>query len=277
MTSFAHAAAKFKQQPFLDVTPEQIVAACRGVGHRWRDRVFGPVVTFHVFMLQVLESNCSCRRALRKARCSGTTTDYCKARHRLPLSVFRLLAETILGEAKKQAASTERWLGHLVLLIDGSGFSMPDTAVLRKHFGVPGERNPGCSFPVAHTMWLVDWASGLIRDFAVGPNQEHDLRQASGLKAILEAGAVVVGDRAFGTYAYLASLQNKGIHAVCRLHQKTIVSFIPGRAACRDMPKKRKRPTSDPVDLQQPAHPASAAQSAAGTPAAGRGSPGCGA
>jgi hypothetical protein len=43
-----------------------------------------------------------------------------------------------------------------------------------------------------------------------------------------------VADRGFCSFAHLAMLINKGVHAVFRLHQKQIVDFTPNR------PKKNR-------------------------------------
>ena len=55
-----------------------------------------------------------------------------------------------------------RWLGHRVFLLDGSSFSMPDTAALRGHFGQPSGQADGCGFPVAHLMALFDARRGYL-------------------------------------------------------------------------------------------------------------------
>ena len=39
------------------LSPNQILAVCEVVGHRWRDRLFGPVETVQLFLLQVLHGN----------------------------------------------------------------------------------------------------------------------------------------------------------------------------------------------------------------------------
>jgi hypothetical protein len=46
----------------------------------------------------------------------------------------------------------------------------------------------------------------------------------------LTAGDVLVADRGFCSFAGLALVMSRGIHAVFRLHQKQIVDFTPGRA-----------------------------------------------
>jgi hypothetical protein len=49
------------------------------------------------------------------------------------------------------------------------------------------------------------------------------------MHADLRPGDVLVGDRAFGSYAHLALCQQRGVHGVFRAHQKQIISFRPHR------------------------------------------------
>ena len=48
------------------------------------------------------------------------------------------------------------------LLVDGSSFSMPDTAALQAHFGQPGNQAKGCGFPVAHILAPFHAGTGLL-------------------------------------------------------------------------------------------------------------------
>jgi hypothetical protein len=45
----------------------------------------------------------------------------------------------------------------------------------------------------------------------------------------LRAGDVLVGDRAFGTFAHLAPLAGRGIHGLFRMSQRRVVDFAPDR------------------------------------------------
>jgi len=45
----------------------------------------------------------------------------------------------------------------------------------------------------------------------------------------LQPGDVVVADRAFCSYAHLALLRQRGVHAVFRAHQRQIIDFSPHR------------------------------------------------
>ena len=55
---------------------------------------------------------------------------------------------------------------------------------------------------------------------------------------LLTAGDVLVADRGFCSFAGLALVLSRGIHAVFRVHQKQIVDFTPGRAHARPGQKR---------------------------------------
>src|SRR5262249_44574698 len=122
-----------------------------------------------------------------------------------------------------------RWRGHRVYYLDGSSFSMPDTPELQEEFGQPSGQATGCGFPVAHLMVLFHARSGYLLKTSALPLRTHDVSQAAALHEELQEGDVLVGDRAFGSFAHLALCQRRRLHGVFRAHQKQIISFRPHR------------------------------------------------
>jgi hypothetical protein len=55
------------------------------------------------------------------------------------------------------------------------------------------------------------------------------MAQVATLHATLRLGDVLVGDRAFCSFAHLALLGHQGLHAVFRVHQKQLVDCTPSR------------------------------------------------
>ncbi len=184
-------------------------------------------------MIQILHGNCSVRRMLRIAGVNASDEAFRQARRRLPLDVLGYLATGVNAAARAACDQAARWRGHRVLSIDGTGLSMPDTAELRDAYGLPGNTTPGCAFPVMHALWLMDMATGLIRDFVTAPCNTHGMKHACDLTGLLEPGDVVVGDRAFGTFRFLSDLSLQGFHGICGVHQKAIVGFTPHRKSSR--------------------------------------------
>lgn len=248
MASIARAAATIKAQGAGFITEERTRSACVAAGHAWRRRLLGPVETLQLFVLQVLAGNVACRAVTLLAGRAFTPQAYCDARMRLPLDVFGFVAAGLIDDARRATASGGgfgRWLGHRVFHVDGSGVSMPDTQALRAAYGQPQQPGkPG--FPVMHVLWLFDAATGLICDFVESSWNTHDLADAAKLHPSLESGDVLVGDRAFGSYAHLALLQMQGIFGLFRLHQKRSVDFTPRSKSRHQRPKKQRKgaPTS---------------------------------
>src|SRR3954454_2413097 len=144
--------ARLRQDLAAALSPEAIEAAARGAGHSWRQRVLDPVATIYLFILQVLHGNTACGHVVHFGGWSFTDSAYCQARKRLPLAVFHRLLEDTAATLRDATAAAADWFGHRVWVLDGSGFSMPDTPELQRAFGQPGNQKPGCGFPVAR--WL---------------------------------------------------------------------------------------------------------------------------
>lgn len=106
---------------------------------------------------------------------------------------------------------------------------MPDTLELPEHFGQPSAQAVGCGFPVAHLMTLFDARRGYLLRASVRPLETHDRSQAAAVHAELRVGDVLVGDRAFASFAHLALCLRRGIHGLFRAHQRQIIDFRLGR------------------------------------------------
>lgn len=231
MASIAKALASVKNYFTTFVPESMILEACQDVGHEWRDRLLGPVVTTYLFLQQIAYGNTACSH-LRHL--SGTPVDpstYCQARSRLPLKFFERLQAQVTEAVRTglPRVACRRWQRHRLFFLDGSSFSMSDTPELQKHFGQPVGQAPGCGFPTAHLMALFDYPTGLLRKTMALPLHTSDMAQAPALHSELRPGDVLVGDRGFSSYAHLALCQQQRIHGLFRAHQKQIISFRPDR------------------------------------------------
>ena len=225
------------------IAAESIVAACKDVGYRWRERKLGPVETIHLFLLQVLLKNTACQHVVQLGEWRFTDTAYCAARKRLPLILFSKLVEQTAG-VLRDASEAWRWLGLRVWTIDGSSCSMPDSPELQAHFGQPSGQRKGCGFPVAKLLTLFHVSTGMLLRMTVARLRSHDMSGAAAISDDLKAGDLVLGDRGFCSYAHLAMLLGRGVYGVFRMHQKQNVDFTPGRPKAR-----RKGPYPRPQGL----------------------------
>lgn len=216
------------------LSPEAVTAACRAVGHSWKDGVLNPVMTVYLFLLQVLHGNTACQHVVHFGGWTFTDSAYCQARKRLPLGVLQSLVRHVRDAALGPDHHADgRWHGHRAVLIDGSGSSMPDVPALQAHFGQPGAQRPGCGFPVARLLAVFDAATGLLLEALAAPLRSHDITGVERGHDALRPGDVLVGDRGFCSFVHLALLVRRGVHAVFRIHQRQIVDFTPGRRHVR--------------------------------------------
>jgi hypothetical protein len=222
-SSLSAALSRIKQDLNQHLPPASIESACRAAGHRWRERKLGPVRTVHLFLLQVLHANAAITALRHLAKLPFSASAYCQARARLPLAVLQQLL-LLTGTGGGGGESRPR-----TLLVDASGTMTPDTPALRRAFGCPRGHGRDGSFPVPKVLGLFDAATGLIVQAMAFALFVHEQSKVWMLHPLLRAGDVLVGDRAFCSYAQLALLAGRGVAAVFRVHQSTIVSFRPHR------------------------------------------------
>jgi Transposase DDE domain len=198
-----------------DLYFEQLCAAC---GQKWRERLLAPLLTLKLFLLQIVHGNTAINHLRQLSGLSFAAASYCEARARLPLGALQGLLQK-LAESASGAGQTIKQ-GFRVLVVDGTGFSMSDTPELAERFGMPPRQTPGVGYPVCKLMAVLDLASGLLVRTIALPLFTHDMRGIARLHPFLQAGDVLVGDRAFCSVIHLAMLRLRSIHCVFRLHQK---------------------------------------------------------
>lgn len=197
---------------------------CRQSGCKWRERILPPAKTIELLLMQVLYGNTAINHLRHIAGVNFSASAFCQARARVPLEVLQKIL-TKLG--KKFLKNTDdRWLGHRTFLIDGSSFSTPDTETLGKHFNYPSGQKVGCGFPVGHLLTLFHAKTGMIQSLVPAQCHTHDMSQVSQLHPLLNKGDVLVGDRAFCSFAHVSLLLKHQLHAVLRMHQRIIASNL---------------------------------------------------
>ena len=229
MRSITDIVRHFKENWTNELCPDAIERACREQGMKWRQSTLNPIVTVQVFFLQILHGNTACTHLPRLAKLCFTAAAYCKARMRLKLKVFELLLQRTVEQLHQDTFVASRWLGHRVFFLDGSSFSMPDTPELQEHFGQSGAQRQGCGFPTAHWLAMMHAGTGMITKILTAPLRTHDLAKTAELHPELQAGDVLVGDRAFCSFAHFALLLRRGVQGVLRIHQRVFVDFTAGR------------------------------------------------
>jgi len=233
--------SELRQQVLDLLDPPYLAQVGQELGLEWRQTPLALPNLVALFARQVAQGNCSIPELLRDAQLSVTPEAYCTARMHLPPEVLQELLQRLGARASGVLANQPAlcWKGHRLWHIDGSNFSMPDTPALQARFGQPSGCAEGCGFPVAHLLCLFEVSSGMIAQAIVSPLYTHDMVHAVAIEAELQAGDLLIGDRAFENYAHLALLRGRGIDLLTPIHQKRKVDLRrrhrrPGQGHSRD-------------------------------------------
>jgi hypothetical protein len=233
MVSIAAALRQIKEDPFGVLKPSVIEAVCDELDYTWRDGPLNPAYTMALFVQQIVEGNVSCAHVCRLSDRKFSPPAYCEARRRLPLEVPQELSRRVIHAVRKtterEKLACRRWHGLGVWLLDGSGFSMPDTPELRDYFGLAVGQKEGCGFPVGHMLAMFDWQSGLLEEPVISPGHTHDLRHVGQMHAKMNERDVLLVDSAFNSWGHFALILQRNLHLIAPAHSERIVDFTPGR------------------------------------------------
>src|SRR3954452_21781058 len=214
---------------------------------RTGDRVFTPAVTLATFLSQVNSDDHSCRAAVARLKgwrggqglppCSLATGGYCKARQRLPESLLPRLVRLTGDGLHDQAPDGWLFHGRRVVLVDGSGVSMPDTPENQRAYPQHSGQKPGCGFPIARVVILLSLATGAALDLGIARTTgkltgENALLR--GLRGRLKPGEILLADSYYSSYPEVAALLATGVDVVMRQHGGRPSDFRRGRRLGRE-------------------------------------------
>ena len=218
-----------------EIPPELVSAAADTSRHR----VYSHEVTFWAFLSQVLGEDGSCAKAVSEvqqwyrqrglAAPSANTASYVEARLRLPEEMLRKIHRHLFTQLERHSTDAIRWRGHRVKAIDGTSAQMPDTARNQMKYPQPSSQDPGCGFPVVQLVGLLDLNHGGWEDFVESDLSCSETEGFDQLFGCIEAGDILVGDRAYVSFEAVARLQQSEAHFVGRNHQSRKLDFRKGK------------------------------------------------
>ena len=195
----------------------RVEAWCREAQYRWRTRVFDPVVTLTACVFKQLAPGRSARHiedwvdGLADGEGGGDGNDFCRARARLPESIFeRALAHT---GAQAQAAIA-RWRGWHVVLVDGTTLRAPRTKSNIEGFGRSESGNGKSVLPIVRMVLAVCAFTGAVLAQRLGAYVDGELRMFYTLLEQLAPGTLLIGDGAYNSYLFLWRVRSAGGHVL---------------------------------------------------------------
>jgi hypothetical protein len=204
-------------------------AAC---GPFSRRRLFSKVNTFWAFFSQVLDADGGCQEVVRKVQAyaasqsmpapSASISAYCQARGKLEQSSLEtILART--GDTLQRRGRSRWWKDRRVVVVDGTGVSMPDTAANQETWPQPSSQKPGCGFPQARICACFCLQTGALLSYRLGHRKNSELPLLRQQWGSFERGDIFLGDKGFCSYYDVWKFQARGVDSVMTLARRTPV------------------------------------------------------
>ena len=235
---FANKMALLKQKSFKqmgelfeDFIPRTLLKPERN-GVMSRRRIFSKENTFWAFFSQVLDADGGCKEVIRKLQSyasikgvkvpSSSTASYCTARKKLDeqmlSGIFDHTAAQLNKMPKDGLLNNRR-----VIVVDGTGVSMPDTPENQKAWPQWSSQKPGCGFPTARLCACFSLESGALLSYGIGNKKSHELLMFRKQWKVFKQGDIFLGDKGFCSYFDIASLKEQGVDSVVTLARRAPV------------------------------------------------------
>jgi hypothetical protein len=194
-----------------------------------RRTIFSKENTFWAFLGQVLDADGGCKEVVRKLQSyaslkglklpSSSTASYCTARKKLD---EQTLAEIFQYTAARSDKSTKSGLlmNRRVIVVDGTGLSMPDTPENQEVWPQSAAQKPGCGFPSARVCACFSLESGSMLNYAIGNKKSNELPLFRQQWETLHPGDIFLGDKGFCSYFDMVKLKERGVDSVLTLARR---------------------------------------------------------
>jgi hypothetical protein len=198
-----------------------------------RRSIFSKENTFWAFLGQVLDADGGCKEVVRKLQSyaslkggkvpSSSTASYCTARKKLD---EQTLSDIFQFTAMRGDKSTQTGLlkNRRVVVVDGTGLSMPDSPENQAVWPQSSTQKPGCGFPSARVCACFSLESGSLLSYAIGNKKNNELPLFRKQWQMFKAGDIFLGDKGFCSYFDMAKLKEQGVDSVLTLARRKPVS-----------------------------------------------------
>jgi len=202
-------------------------------GTQSRRRFFSKENTFWAFFSQVLDADGGCKEVVRKLQAyaamkskklpSSSTAAYCQARKNLDQSSLEAILQNTSTQLQRKAAP-DRLNGRRVIVVDGTGVSMPDTDANQRVWPQQRSQKPGCGFPQAFICACFCLQSGALLSYELGNKKSHELPMLRKQWGTFQAGDIFLGDKGFCSYFDVFSFKDREVDSVITLARRIPVT-----------------------------------------------------
>lgn len=194
-----------------------------------RRSIFSKENTFWAFLGQVLDADGGCKEVVRKLQSyaslkgtrlpSSSTASYCTARKKLGEKALSDIFQYTAMQGDK-SATTGLLNNRRVIVVDGTGLSMPDTPENQVDWPQSASQKPGCGFPTARVCACFSLESGALLSYETGNKKSNELPLFRKQWRTFKPGDIFLGDKGFCSYFDVAKLKEQGVDSVITLARR---------------------------------------------------------
>lgn len=191
-----------------------------------RLRLFSKSNTFWTFFSQVIDVDGGCKEAVRKLQShmvskfkkipSNSSSAYCQARINFDSDSLK----KIFNHTNNLHAKGKDWKSHRVVVVDGTGLSMPDTPANQEVYPQQKTQKIGCGFPSARALACFCLFSGTLLSYRLGNKKSHELLLLRNQIQTFKAGDILLGDKMFCTYYDINKFKESEVDSVITLAKR---------------------------------------------------------
>ena len=201
-----------------------------------RRRLFSKENTFWAFFSQILDADGGCLEVIRKLQAfaamqskplpSSSTAAYCQARKRLDLATLKSIFLHTVQQLQDQpnAPESSPLQRRRVVVVDGTGISMPDTAENQQVWPQSRNQKPGCGFPQAALCACFALRTGALLSYEVGNKRSHELPLLRKQWDTFQSGDIFLGDKGFCSFYDVYCFLERGVDSVITLARRIPVT-----------------------------------------------------
>lgn len=195
-------------------------------GPNSRQCIYSHALTFHCMLWQRFHPESSGREVVRQLQTSlrlhkGPSIDdsdsaYCQAKARMPIEPFHRAIKETARCAEQMARPPALLQQRSIKVIDGTCLTLPDQPANRLAYPPVQCPTGSPSFPILRAVAIGSLGSGAITSLAEGSQRDSELSLSAKITADLHRNDVLVADRGFGCFPFIAFIQLKGVDFIGR-------------------------------------------------------------
>ncbi|MEJ1464564.1 MAG: IS4 family transposase, partial [Candidatus Sedimenticola sp. (ex Thyasira tokunagai)] len=107
-----------------------------------------------------------------------------------------------------------------VIVVDGTGVSMPDTPDNQEVWPQQSNQKTGCGFPQATICACFSLQTGALLSYEIGNKKSHELPMLRKQLDTFKPGDIFLGDKGFCSYFDVSSFKDRGVDSVITLARR---------------------------------------------------------